>query len=162
MTETRPAEPNPDSLFKEPDVKLELKEAFKNLWRSKKKAGRLNRRLKEAFEELVERRRLYEILTVEQGPTEARLTLLNLWRLTRAEGRRSLMLHAFDLNTGQWREQAPETIDWQESAGAYLSRNWSETSWPALEIGNYPFNSNTNNFNILHLSPSAFNAIFSN
>jgi hypothetical protein len=87
-----------------------------------------------AFGKLVDRYRLYEILKVERGYGEVRLTLANLWRLTRVEGRRSLILHTFDLRQGQWREQDQEAISWRECIeGGDFGTNWAETAWPVIE-----------------------------
>jgi hypothetical protein len=123
-----------DSLFPELDETLVLKYVFQNLWRSKKKAAIVSSPIKEAFERLVEQHRLYEILKVERWPAEVRLTLANLWRLTRVKGRRSLILHTFDLRQGHWREEDPEAIAWHKRDGLSLGANWPEGSWPDLEI----------------------------
>jgi len=129
--------PLEDHDFKEIET-LDLRAEFQNFW-SSEKTGRLNRRLREAFEELVERRRLYEILKVEQGPGAARLTLGHMWRLTRLAGQPGLLLQTFDLAQGLWREQALEGITWE---GPDISGDISGSSrpldsmevWPEIEI----------------------------
>jgi len=129
--------PLEDDFFREVET-LDLRAEIQNFW-SSEKTGRLNRPLREAFEELVERRRLYEILKVEQGPGAARLTLGHMWRLTRLEGR--LLLHTFDLARGLWREQALEGITW-EGMTWDISGDISGSSrpldslevWPEIEI----------------------------
>ena len=115
---------------------IERREDFEKILAVSRKAARLNPKLKNDFQAVIERFRLYEILKVERGPGKARLTLANLWRLTRAEGR--LTLHSFDLEAGQWREQAPESIIWRESDGISPERNWSETCWPVMAIPYQP------------------------
>jgi hypothetical protein len=85
-------------------------------------------RLRRTFEELVERYRLYEILKVERGPGVVRLTLANLWRLTKAEGLRGLILHSFNLIEGQWREQDPAAITLHKRDSPCFGRDWFDTA----------------------------------
>ena len=128
----------PDDFFREVEETLDLRAEIQNFW-SSEKAGRLNRRLREAFEELVEGRRLYEILKVEQGPGAARLTLGHMWRLTRLEGQPNLLLHTFDLAQGLWREQALEGLTWRRDISGSIRPFYSmevrpEEVWPEIEI----------------------------
>jgi hypothetical protein len=132
---TLTAEPIQDNFSQELDVcdSLYLKAAFENLQPSKNKADRFNRRLRQAFEYLVERHRLYEILKIERRPGAVRLTLANLWRLTRLEGQPGLLLHTFDLAEGCWREQDPEAITWRKLEHGLRRPKGAETVWPDLE-----------------------------
>jgi len=130
---TRTAEPIQEGLFKELDGGLDLRSEFQSLWQSTKKLGRFNPHLRRGFENLVERHRLHEILKIEQQPGAVRLTLANLWRLTRLEGRPGLLLHTFDLAEGHWREQDQKVITWFKRGDAllvYHHHSWN--IWPEI------------------------------
>ena len=111
---------------------MDLRSEFQEIW-SSKKAARLDRRLSEAFLDLVEGRRLYEILKMERRPGAVRLTLANMWRLIRLEDPRGLLFHTFDLAEGRWREQVPEGITWRKREHGSRRPNSGESIWPDLD-----------------------------
>ena len=128
------AEPIQDGFFQELEGTLDLRSDFQSLWQSKDKAGRFDHRLRQGFEELVERCRLYEILKVEKRPWAVRLTLANMWRLTRLEDQPGLLFHTFDLVEGRWHEQDPEAITWRKREHGLRPPQASNSIWPDLEI----------------------------
>ena len=119
------------------EERLDMRKDLLNFFRRKTKVNRLNHFLMQAFLGLVKRYRLYEILKVEHGPGEVRLTLGNLWRLTRLEGQKKLTAHTFDLKQGQWREQDPATITWrkyEQRYGINSPQPTNEIIWPLIDI----------------------------
>ena len=115
-----------------PGNSLDLRADFQDFWLLEE-SSRLGRSLRQAFENLVERHRLYEIIKVEERPRAVRLTLAHMWRFTRLEGHPGLILHTFDLAQGRWREQDPAAITWRRPEQGVRRPNIAETIWPALE-----------------------------
>ena len=128
---TKTAEPIQDGIWYRL-FHYDIQEAFP-LWQSKDESCHLNHHLRQRFEELVERYRLYEVLKAEKRPWAVRLTLANMWRLTRLEGQPGVILHTFDLAEGCWREQDPEVITWRNHEHGLRRPNGSETIWPDLK-----------------------------
>ena len=120
MTETY--RPSPAQPVWELVELIERREDFEKLLAVSQKAARLNPKLKKDFQAVIVKFRLYEILKVERGPGKSRLTLANLWRLSRHENRPGLFpeafdpaevtLEAFDLAEGVWKEEDPGEIHW--------------------------------------------------
>ena len=148
MTEAAELKPIQDGVFWEVEEVLDLRDDFQKLLDVSKRAARDAPGLKEGCLELVEKYRLHEVLKIERQPGAVRLTLANLWRLTRREDRPGLILHTFDLAEGSWHEQDPAAITWRYyvnfkdgrvAAIQFLVQ--SERSvrlvWPDLEIVNY-------------------------
>jgi len=113
---------------------FELRKDFENLLALTKKAAKKKPGLIKDFQALVEEHRLYEVVKVERGPGAVRLTLANLWRLTRAHGRRSLILHSFDLKSGQWLAQNQEEIAWRAARGPFPDSDRPERIWPIMSF----------------------------
>jgi len=131
---------------------IERREDLEKLLAVSQKAARQNPGLKKDFQAVIEKFRLYETLKVERGPGKVRLTLANLWRLTRYENRPGLFpeafdpaevtLEAFDLAEGGWKEQ--NEIHWTSRINPWVYKNyWLPISsepfiWPDQEIEYHP------------------------
>ena len=127
--------PIPDHFLGERKNSLDLRNEFQDFCSMAEKFGYLGRPLRPAFDNLVQRHRLYEIIKVEERPGALRLILAHMWRLTRLEGHPGLLLHTFDLAQGRWREQAPEAITWHKWEQGLP--NSAESIWPDLRETGY-------------------------
>ena len=146
------AKPIQDSLFQELDEHLDLRADFQRMLAvSENKEAQLSpeiKALRQGLAELVEQYRLYEILKIERRPGEVRLTLANLWRLTRYEDRPALFPEAFDpaaldfttfdLAEGRWKEQNPAEITWRRYENPrrrtpFAPNFFLKTAWPDLQ-----------------------------
>jgi len=146
---------------------IERREDLAKLLAVSQKAARLNPKLKKDFQAVIEKFRLHEILKVEGGPGKVRLTLANLWRLSRCENRPGLFpeaydpaavtLQAFDLGEGVWKEEDPDEIRWIECLNPWCGKIHWEIGyfggpyiWPELGIEDTPGRIVTNPyFNLL-------------
>jgi len=118
----------------EPQKSLDLRADFQDFWSLEESSRRLGRPLRQAFENLVERHRLYELIKAEEQPGAVRLTLANMWRLSRPEGA-GLLWHTFDLAEGRWREEG--AITWRGRGDGLTRPNSAESIWPDFRETRY-------------------------